>query len=76
MESAGQSYMVVSGLNCDAHDPEAFAETVHSMLNFSFLVSKACQYVNLDETLFAQLRIGLNIGDAVGGLVEPQGLDI
>ena len=61
--------MVVGGLNIDPHDTHAFNETVHAMINFSLLVRKACQFVNLDETLFAQLRIGLHIGDAVGIII-------
>ena len=38
------------------------------MINFSFLVRKVVQYVPLDETQFVEIKIGLHIGDAVGGI--------
>jgi len=38
------------------------------MVNFALLISKVVQFVPLDQTRFVEIRIGLHVGDAVGGI--------
>jgi hypothetical protein len=59
---------VVGGINNNPDDPNAFGDTVDAMINFALLVRKMVQFVPLDDTRFVEIRIGLHVGDAVGGI--------
>ena len=59
--------MCVGGLDgCkEEHEKEA---VVNDMLMFALLVSKACSYVQLDETKNVKMRIGMHCGEMATGV--------